>query len=65
MKITVKGKDINDILHTFRYQELSQRLQYVVYIVFIGRDFHYKAIQHFRFSFTELILNSLFFTNIG
>jgi len=28
-------------------------LQYVIGIVFFGRDFHYKAIQHFRFSCTK------------
>jgi len=32
---------------------LSKRLQNVVYIVFFGRDFHYKAIQYFRFSSTN------------
>jgi len=36
-------------------QEISQRLQYVVDIVFIGRDFHYKAIRHFRFSCTKCL----------
>jgi len=31
-----------------------KRLQYVICIVFFGRDFHYKAVQHFRFSCTIL-----------
>jgi len=44
MKITAKENDTNDILQTFRKQELSKRLQYVVCIIFLGRDFHYKAI---------------------
>jgi len=30
-------------------------LQYVVCIVFFGRDFHYKAIQHFRISCNKVI----------
>jgi len=41
-------------MHWWWKQELSKRLQYVVCIVFFGRDFHYKAIQHFRSSCTKV-----------
>jgi len=51
MKITANENDIKGILQTFqicnalmKIQELSKRLQYVLDIFFIGRDFHYKAI---------------------
>jgi len=40
MNITAKANDANDTLQTFRYQELSKRLQYVIYIVCFGRDIH-------------------------
>jgi len=62
MKITANENDINDIARSLQFnlkctgddnRELSKRLQYVVDIVFIGRDFHYKALQHFSFSCTK------------
>ena len=31
-------------VHCWWYQELSKRLQYVINIVFTGRDFHYKVV---------------------
>jgi len=33
---------------------VSKRLQYVICIDCFGRDIHYKAIQHFRFSCTKV-----------
>jgi len=32
---------------------ITGAMQYVVDIVFIGHDFYYKAMEHFRFSCTK------------